>query len=51
MSSTPHELSAFTKERAAALGFSLCGVTGALARGRTEFYDWWVSMGFHGDMH
>lgn len=51
MSPSPSELSAFAKERAAALGFTLCGVTGALPRGRTEFYDWWVSMGFHGDMN
>ncbi len=48
---TPADLSAFTKERAAALGFSLCGVTGALPRARTEFYEWWVNMGFGGAMH
>lgn len=47
----PQELSAFAKETARALGFTLCGVTGALPRGRTEFYDWWVGQGYGAGMH
>lgn len=51
MQKRPEELAAFTKEKAKALGFTLCGVTGALPRGRTEFYEWWVSQGFGAGMH
>lgn len=50
MSATPAELSAFAKSKAASLGFSLCGITGPLPRRQTEFYDWWVSMGFGAGM-
>ncbi len=48
---SPHELSAFAKEKAQSLGFALCGVAGALPRKRTEFYDWWVGQGFAAGMH
>lgn len=47
---SPAELSAFTKEQARSLGFHLTGVTGPLARGQTEFYDWWVDSGFGAGM-
>lgn len=47
----PQELAAFAKEKASSLGFTLCGVTGALPRGRTEFYEWWVGQGFGAGMH
>jgi epoxyqueuosine reductase len=45
------ELSEFAKSKAASLGFALCGVTGTLPRRQTEFYEWWVSMGFAAGMH
>lgn len=44
------QLAAFAKEKAASLGFTLCGVTGSLPRGRTEFYEWWVGQGFGAGM-
>lgn len=50
-SPSPQELSEFAKEKASSLGFTLCGITGALPRGRTEFYDWWVGQGFGAGMH
>lgn len=43
-------LSVYVKNRAAELGFALCGVTGHLGRKETEFYDWWVDQGFGADM-
>lgn len=46
----PAELSAFVKERAAALGFTLCGVTGALGRRQTDFYEWWADQGYGAGM-
>lgn len=48
---SPQELSEFAKAKAASLGFALCGVTGALPRGKTEFYEWWVDQGFAAGMH
>lgn len=50
MAAGPEELSAFAKEKALSLGFDLCGITGALPRARTEFYDWWVAQGFGAGM-
>ena len=51
MRPTPQELSLFVKHKASSLGFSLCGITGALPPKRTEFFDWWVNMGFGAGMH
>lgn len=50
MPPTPSALSTFAKAKALSLGFHLCGVTGALPRGRTEFYEWWVRQGFGAGM-
>jgi epoxyqueuosine reductase len=50
LSASPEELSAFAKSKAASLGFALCGITGSLPRKQTEFYDWWVSMGYGAGM-
>jgi len=48
---TPAELSAFVKEKAASLGFALCGVATSLPRRNPEFYDWWLGQGFAAGMH
>jgi epoxyqueuosine reductase len=48
---SPTELSAFAKEKAKQLGFALCGITGALPRKQTEFFEWWVGQGFGAGMH
>ncbi|MGZ3650147.1 MAG: tRNA epoxyqueuosine(34) reductase QueG [Bdellovibrionota bacterium] len=48
---SPEELTSFAKAKAESLGFALCGVTGALPRRQTEFYDWWVNMGFGAGMN
>jgi epoxyqueuosine reductase len=50
MPPSPTELSQFTKSEADRLGFHLCGVSGPLGRGRTEFHEWWVDQGFGGGM-
>lgn len=50
-SPSPYELSQFAKDKAKSLGFALCGITGALPRGQTEFYEWWVDQGFAAGMH
>ncbi|HEY8280792.1 MAG TPA: tRNA epoxyqueuosine(34) reductase QueG [Bdellovibrionota bacterium] len=47
----PQELSLLVKEKASSLGFALCGITGALPRKRTEFFEWWVDQGFGAGMH
>lgn len=47
---SPNELSAFVKAEAAELGFTLCGISGPLARGRSEFFNWWVDSGFGAGM-
>ena len=47
---SPKELSAFVKAEASQLGFTLCGVSGPLARGRSEFFNWWVDQGFGAGM-
>lgn len=38
------------KKKASDLGFSLCGITGAVAPGKIEFHEWWVDQGFGADM-
>lgn len=44
-------LTSFAKQKALSLGFDLCGITGALPRKQTEFYEWWVGQGFGAGMH
>lgn len=39
------------KQKAASLGFALCGITGPLPKGKKEFYEWWVDQGFGAGMH
>jgi epoxyqueuosine reductase len=50
MPPSPSELSRFAKEKAASLGFALCGITGALPRRQREFYNWWADQGFGAGM-
>ncbi len=43
-------LSSWVKEEAQSLGFSLCGISGELSRGRAEFHEWWLNQGFGANM-
>lgn len=43
--------SSLVKQKALALGFHLCGVTGLLSRRNTEFHEWWVDQGFGAGMN
>jgi epoxyqueuosine reductase len=39
------------KNKAAALGFHLTGISGLLSEGSTEFHEWWVDQGFGAGMN
>jgi epoxyqueuosine reductase len=47
---SPSELSTFVKAEALSLGFSLCGISGAVPAGRVQFNEWWVNQGFGAGM-
>jgi len=44
------DLTSRVKAEAAGLGFTLCGISGPLKSGRSDFFDWWVDQGFGAGM-